>query len=87
VSTLAEIEAAARALSVQEKTKLLESLAAQLERSPFAVLGAGRHSGSPGEASGPSGVTVGALVGEDFGKYEGVPDLSTNPQYLDDFGL
>ena len=35
----------------------------------------------------PSGATIAALIGDDFGKYEGVPDLSTNPRYLDDFGL
>ena len=35
----------------------------------------------------PSGSTVADLIGQDFGKYEGVPDLSTNPHYLDDLGL
>jgi hypothetical protein len=35
----------------------------------------------------PSGSTVAALIGQDFGKYEGVLDLSTNPHYLDDLGL
>jgi len=34
-----------------------------------------------------SGVTIASLVGQDFGKYEGVPDLSTNPDYLSDLGL
>jgi predicted transcriptional regulator len=33
-----------------------------------------------------SAVSVGALIGEDFGKYEGVPDISTNPEYLADLG-
>jgi len=30
--------------------------------------------------------TVADLIGQDFGRYEGVPDLSTNPRYLDDLG-
>jgi len=77
MSTLAEIEVAVGALSAQEKAKLLEFIAAELERSSFATSSAGRR----------SGLTVGVLAGEDFGKYEGVPDLSTNPRYLDNLGL
>ena len=40
------------------------------------------------QVAGPekSACTVGALIGQDFGKYEGVPDISTNPAYLDDLG-
>jgi hypothetical protein len=34
----------------------------------------------------PSGSTIAALIGQDFGKYEGVPDLSTNQRYPDDLG-
>ena len=77
MSTLAEIEAAAQALSALEKAKLLEFLAAELGRSPFAISGAGRNAGR----------TVGDIIGEDIGRYEGVPDLSTNPRYLDDLGV
>jgi hypothetical protein len=36
---------------------------------------------------GAIGARVAELISEDFGKYEGVPDLSTNPHYLDDLGL
>jgi hypothetical protein len=45
MSTLAEIEAAAEALSAQEKTKLLEFLTAKLASSPLTVSGAGRRAG------------------------------------------
>jgi hypothetical protein len=31
--------------------------------------------------------TIADLIGRDFGKYEGVPDLSTNQRYLDELGL
>jgi len=45
MSTLAEIEAAAGALSVEDKSKLLASLASQLQSALLSASGAGRSPG------------------------------------------
>jgi predicted transcriptional regulator len=68
---LSELRAAANRKNVAPDTIITEALANELRLNEPMI----------------SKRTVGALVGQDFGKFEGVPDLSTNPAYLDDLGL